>query len=1555
MKTNQSIHPSVKRGYHQLWQFALLLCFLAAVSSVSAQPALPTGHTLNFWRFDDTNWLSAMRTPPKAVYGVAAVPSWSGNALSIEGTNAALLQYHVVETNGMTNLACQVGSVSFWFRPSWSSANLGGNGPGTYASFLEAGTWTTNASIGWWGLYLNPDGTTLTFGSQANSNQAIYLEANISWASNDWHQIVLTCSSTNSVLYVDGYPATNGGPVLHVPSAAALAEAGFSIGGDRWGEHLVQGWLDNLQTCNYPMSAGNILGHYLYQRDFLPAGPIEIILGGIFQPGLPEIEISGELLGEEEGGMGPQFLLSAYEGTTNLWLEIADRTNNTVLLTIHNTAPGTNYQVLAKNTVGGSNAWIVAQDLVGADGTNLTQVILPKVGDSEFFVAGISEDSDGDGLPDVYEVLVTHTDPNNADTGDTGTSDGYKDADGDGWSNLDEMRMQTDPLAADPPQGLQNLRALENLGGGQVYLTWDAPSLQVTNYTIYRLAYGYDSGQVLIGQVDGQAASFTTNSPAVDDFYLRYYYVQAHFASGQTATASVEAHDVQGQGLLVKIVRGADGVLSVMVTGWPADAQGLRIENYDVVNDELHYTDIARQNFTNGLAAIPAADRAIIASGGYFRAQVVSTNGAPLQTTELIEADFALPSGEANEQPFDAAKQQALLRDNLRFLLMAADRDRTFSYFWATEFNFDPPPFAHASPTNHEAVSFVQNTDWSVLSIAPDYVARENQFFRNFVYSTGDFSAGQFDTGVIAGSPPDWTWTFSSPKYGSPLPDFNVDSILPSSTTRWIYDGSSGTPTSEPNRNGIISDGNGGITLSATTRNWYGLPIVSVRLGASAIITPTTSGSPNSFVFQEVEEPVLEAVDYHFLNLTDELATGVAVTPRPGDEDFAVTNTTPLIIVPFGKTSKIAGWAKQRIVNGYTNKFAYLGQYFDKAYKADPATGLRSTNETGRLSPYGEFFPTEPGKVFLTALPDTNGLAGECAVFVIALNVDANHDGVMDLTWAGADTISAGKPMRFWVNNDYDRLNEVDCTLGFGCDSEEDDLKAAGSPGTIGKTPDCEYQWADGAYAIPSKRDLEDYTRLWIPGIKKQYKEHTNLIFELSVRNNDQTDAPAINLFLAVESDGGTRYLTDASVADDQISLPSGKFVGRIGPHSTVRLNDFFNQALYPGTGAEHFIWCGAKRGKGELVLQVKQGTNLLAETSAWLDIKDIKEMYERWTVGDAPAVAPLSIFMGASEELPADVPSFRYPHNHSSDTNQPYVLFVHGWNMKTWEKDRFAEAAFKRLYWQGFDGHFGSFRWPTFNGFDTDSWQNPVTTPTHFDRSEFNAWRSGEGLKRLLVSLNNKHPGRVRMFAHSMGNVVAGEALRLAGTNILVHTYVASQAALPAHAYDSATTVREIPWLLDEGTPNRYAHYPTDGQPAYFASVSGAARYVNFFNTNDYALNKWTINQNLKPDETESYLYVASPAAGHSQFLYHNLIDRDLYFPADTYELFAFCIESRCFALGAQPGVQGVFEAAAQVNLDTSFQFGSLHKGHSAQFRSTNIKRAQYWRQLITTFDLEP
>src|SRR5208282_2490579 len=96
--------------------------------------------------------------------------------------------------------------------------------------------------------------------------------------------------------------------------------------------------------------------------------------------------------------------------------------------------------------------------------------------------------------------------------------------------------------------------------------------------------------------------------------------------------------------------------------------------------------------------------------------------------------------------------------------------------------------------------------------------------------------------------------------------------------------------------------------------------------------------------FHEVAQPSLSTVGYYFAR--------PGIDSVPGDVNFSVTNTTTAtIIAPFGQPFFIAGWAKQSLGNGYSGKFAYPQQYFDKAYLAD-ANGDITTNQTGILSEY---------------------------------------------------------------------------------------------------------------------------------------------------------------------------------------------------------------------------------------------------------------------------------------------------------------------------------------------------------------------------------------------------------------------------------------------------------------------------------------------------------------------------------------------------------------------------------------------------------------------------
>jgi len=174
---------------------------------------------LGYFQFDNTNtWAGSAGQLPLVANNVAGVASWSTNGALIDSPKAAILKYRDVETNGNANINLRNGTVRFWFRPDWSSANAGGGGPGGYARLIEVGSnnpafgnsWTVGSTNGWWALFLNTNGTQLAFGSSTNGGGLVDLSAGISWLSNQWHQIVLTYTPTNSLLYLDGQLAANG-------------------------------------------------------------------------------------------------------------------------------------------------------------------------------------------------------------------------------------------------------------------------------------------------------------------------------------------------------------------------------------------------------------------------------------------------------------------------------------------------------------------------------------------------------------------------------------------------------------------------------------------------------------------------------------------------------------------------------------------------------------------------------------------------------------------------------------------------------------------------------------------------------------------------------------------------------------------------------------------------------------------------------------------------------------------------------------------------------------------------------------------------------------------------------------------------------------------------------------------------------------------------------------------------------------------------------------------------------------------------------------------------
>ncbi len=232
---------------------------------------------LGHWRFDDVTLAGDEGQLPADTYNVVPpVASWSSNALYVQ-TNSQIL-YREIETNGRPNINLRSGTVRFWFKPDWSSATAGGSGPQNYARLIEVGTYSGDATIGWWGLGFDLGGDTLSFTSHSNGVYRPYWDAPVSLVSNRWHQFTLSYSPSNTALFLNGQMLyndaiarandrpvlyatkeklnTSGGGIYNYPAASIRAN-GFRVGNSGYYEQA-KGQFEELETFNYPLTPQQI-------------------------------------------------------------------------------------------------------------------------------------------------------------------------------------------------------------------------------------------------------------------------------------------------------------------------------------------------------------------------------------------------------------------------------------------------------------------------------------------------------------------------------------------------------------------------------------------------------------------------------------------------------------------------------------------------------------------------------------------------------------------------------------------------------------------------------------------------------------------------------------------------------------------------------------------------------------------------------------------------------------------------------------------------------------------------------------------------------------------------------------------------------------------------------------------------------------------------------------------------------------------------------------------------------------------------------------------------
>lgn len=435
----------------------------------------PSYHPLATWEFDDTNtWNSDLGYAPASFTNLNFSDLGNGTALMVDNADAAWLQYNTTEASGTNNLAVDNGTVTFWFAPNWSGTNEDGLGPQTWGRLLEVGGYTPDSSFGWWSLYVDPDGANIYFSAQTNdsSASAYTVSAPIDWATNRWHFIALTYSSTNVSLYVDGGLATNDPAGLAVWPGTAVLTNGFYLGSDSNGIAQAHGMFDDLRTYNVVVDSATIYQEFIYgigpyYMNPKNVGNLNIKSAGSQPSYTPFYNVITGI-----GNLVPisTNMTSCFD-RPSVWITnvIATVTANgkmNVTFTIAGGSNGLPYDVFANSFLAVPASNNIPWAWMGQGYQCTTYMLTNLTGNTCFLILGTPRDTDLDGLTDAYENLVTHSNPNVYSTDGSGMADG--------WEVLFFKHTSVDPNADPDKDGLSNYQEFQMFAAGYSPILWDS-------------------------------------------------------------------------------------------------------------------------------------------------------------------------------------------------------------------------------------------------------------------------------------------------------------------------------------------------------------------------------------------------------------------------------------------------------------------------------------------------------------------------------------------------------------------------------------------------------------------------------------------------------------------------------------------------------------------------------------------------------------------------------------------------------------------------------------------------------------------------------------------------------------------------------------------------------------------------------------------------------------------------------------------------------------------------------------------------------------------------
>lgn len=1120
-----------------------------------------------------------------------------------------------------------------------------------------------------------------------------------------------------------------------------------------------------------------------------------------------------------------EFVSPVY-GTNELYLTISGITNGWTLLDLMNTRSGNIYELLSSDVVSTPRSiWFSEGYVEGFDGVTPTMVSAHSTSNLFFSARNISLDSSGQGIPDYW--LLTYF--------GTTETDVWADPDGDGWSNFQEFLNNTSPVAANLPPAPCSLSATVDGTGTNVTISWKSGGGSVQSFQIFEDGVLRDWAGATDSQMTFQSRfNYVSYSSGSDEPQL---IVRALFNGGSYRDSDPVTVSRTMLNQDIRLARGALGSMYLTIPNSPTafDSVSLRWTSGADVN--LAIVDIPAARFTGGVALLQDGEwRPYVTNATAIVAQLYATNrGSGINHTWFTspdERDF----DELQLQNVDMATVQKQIRQNLRFVLRAAGVTRPFGFatgdgIVGSSAGFGTDPFRFLGRTNgitdYAYYGFRNfSPDWECSIIQGFRPILENYLWRRFEYSPADFGPYLVPT--------------NGPGYDF---DLNMRTMLGSeaiavrqssaafASAGTVFSNAVGTgiyfsPSDqlefegEMPEVGLLQDLNTlNLSLGSNVRNLFGLRIESVQFRSDEgefLNLPRGTTIPDVVpmdLFVNVENPILVIDGYHFAAQDPRSEwsyySGIASAPLPGQAEFFPNSDMVTLTASPGEPVSVSAWARHGILNNLpSSKYAFEEQFFENSYLID-TDGEVTTNRTGLLSPFGEFFPTESGPVALVTVPDIQtGERGTGIVHVISMDVDANRDGIMDSSFGGPDHRSWTNPFRFWINDDDD----------YGEIGGKD---IPGYPEAQKKTPNGKDAVVNGV------RDLIDFfpVRLNIQSLLQSYPSNTLACW---LKQSDEAlrivdpEAPECQNLVPTNC---LAFLTDTNLAiglGGPFEPPNGiQHPGR----STIQIgsgpgyylgNAFVNRIRNEGKGM--ILLEASKPTTNPLTLEVWNGTNLIARTHLYLNISSVEKMFRhknliRETFGGSA---------GFDDRLnDSDVPN-------EPETNEKNFVFLHGYNVNpNQSRGTFAET-FKRMFWSGSRARFWGVSWRGY-----ESQVGPLTPNYHINVK--NAFLTAPHLSAFLSSSNIQ--GEVTVTAHSLGNMVT--LVSINDWSAPIDRYYMLDAAVPIEAVDGAAIPNQhmtfSEWVSPENYANRlYASYWANLFPANDSrsTLTWSNRLANFRNT---------------------------------------------------------------------------------------------------------------------------